>query len=403
VRPPLSATRLPREIWVLVGAGFIIAVGYGIIAPVLPRFAQSFDVGATAAAAVVSAFALARLVFAPAGGFLTTRLGERRVYVAGVFIVALSTGAVAFASSYPQLLVFRGLGGIGSVMFTVASATLVIRIAPPLARGKATAMMGSAMLFGGIAGPVVGTALSGLGMRAPFAIYMVALLIAASLVMVLLPEVPKPDGTRQVQAAPMAFGEAAQDNAFRASLVTGFVSGWANLGIRMAIVPLLAVTLAGAGDWSAGAALTAFAVGNAAALVFAGSLSDRIGRKPPIVFGLTITGLATAVAGFVGGVWLFIGLCAIAGAGAGVFGPAQQAVVADVVGNERSGGKVTAGFQMAADLGSILGPLAAGAMVDHGGYEVAFGLAGLLCLLSAAQWLPARESNPGVLGLISDK
>ena len=118
--PP--AERIPREIWVLIGAAFIIAVGFGLITPVLPQFARSFDVGVTAASVVVSAFAFFRLVFAPVGGRLVTRLGERPVYLAGLIIVAASTGVTAFAQSYGQLLLFRSLGGIGSTMFTVSSA-----------------------------------------------------------------------------------------------------------------------------------------------------------------------------------------------------------------------------------------------------------------------------------------
>src|SRR5699024_4243633 len=46
--------RLPKEIYVLVAAAFIVALGYGIIAPVLPQFAASFDFGVTAATIVVS-------------------------------------------------------------------------------------------------------------------------------------------------------------------------------------------------------------------------------------------------------------------------------------------------------------------------------------------------------------
>ena len=51
----------------------------------------------TAASAIVTVFALARMVFAPGGGWLIQRFGERRTYLAGLLIVALSTGDVAFA------------------------------------------------------------------------------------------------------------------------------------------------------------------------------------------------------------------------------------------------------------------------------------------------------------------
>ncbi|BAS09510.1 major facilitator superfamily protein [Arthrobacter sp. Hiyo4] len=59
---------LPRDIKVMLAAAFLIALGFGLVAPVLPQFATTFDVGATAAAVIVSIFAFMRLVFAPAGG-----------------------------------------------------------------------------------------------------------------------------------------------------------------------------------------------------------------------------------------------------------------------------------------------------------------------------------------------
>ena len=59
---------LPWEVWALLAGSFLVAAGYGIVAPALPVFAQSFGVGVTAAAAVVSALPVMRLVFAPVVG-----------------------------------------------------------------------------------------------------------------------------------------------------------------------------------------------------------------------------------------------------------------------------------------------------------------------------------------------
>ena len=160
---PAERIRIPREIWVLVAAAFVIALGFGLITPVLPQFAQSFGVGATASSVVVSAFAFFRLVFAPVCGRLIAVLGERPVYLIGLLVVAVSTGATAFAGSYWQLLVFRGLGGIGSTMFTVSAVALLVRLAPATIRGRVASAYGSAFLLGGIGGPVVGGALGGLG------------------------------------------------------------------------------------------------------------------------------------------------------------------------------------------------------------------------------------------------
>ncbi|MNL73169.1 Multidrug resistance protein MdtG [compost metagenome] len=81
----------------------------------------------------------------------------------------------------------------------------------------------------------------------------------------------------------------------------------------------------------------------------------------------------------------------MAGFGSGLLGPAQQAAVADVIGRGRSGGKVLAIFQMAADTGAIVGPIVAGLLADRLGYGWAFGITGGVLLLTAAAWLPARE------------
>ena len=398
VMPP--GPRIPREIWVLIGAAFIIAVGFGLITPVLPQFARSFDVGVTGASIVVSAFAFFRLVFAPVGGRLVTLLGERPVYLAGLVIVAVSTGVTAFAQSYEQLIVFRSLGGIGSTMFTVSSAALIIRLAPPTIRGRVSSVFASAFLLGGVVGPLIGGLLGGFGLRVPFIVYAIALLIAAAVVATFLSGARLEEMRAASTVPAMTFREALRDSAFRSALVSGMANGWSNFGVRMAIIPLfVAAVVMGTAQESrsaqlAGFAIATFAAGNALALTFSGRLADSVGRKPPAMAGLLVSGLATVVLGFVGSIWLILVLCLVAGAGAGILNPAQQATIADVVGNERSGGGVLAGFQMATDLGTILGPVLVGVLIDRWGYAQGFAVTGVVLLLAALAWLPARESLP---------
>lgn len=396
--PPQAGTRshgravLPRDIKVMLVAAFLIALGFGLVAPVLPQFATTFDVGATAAAVIVSIFAFMRLVFAPAGGALIVRLGERPVYVAGLLIVAASTAACAFAQDYWQLLIFRGLGGAGSVMFTVASMALVVRLAPPESRGRVSGAYASAFLIGNVCGPVVGGLLAGYGLRVPFLVYAAALVLAALVVQTQLSHVPaasRPDGST---APAMELRAALRDSAYRAGLLSSFANGWATFGVRMATVPLFAVAALNAGPESAGWALAVFAAANAVALTFSGKLADSLGRKPLMISGLLVTGTATAAIGFTHDLVWFLAATAVAGIGSGLLGPAQQAVMADVVGNERSGGRVLAIFQMTADSGAIIGPVLAGLLADRLGYGWAFGVTGGVLVAAAAGWMLARET-----------
>ncbi|KGN34162.1 MFS transporter permease [Knoellia sinensis KCTC 19936] len=391
---PVERARIPREIWVLVASAFVIALGFGLITPVLPQFAQSFGVGATASAIVVSAFAFFRLIFAPAGGSLIVRLGERPIYLAGLLIVAASTAATAFASTYWQLLVFRGLGGIGSVMFTVSATALVVRLAPPEIRGRVSSAYGSAFLIGGIGGPAVGGALGGLGLRVPFLVYAAALVLAAALVALFISK----DALRPAPDAPvlpvMTAREGWKDSAYRAGLASGFANGWANFGVRNAILPLFVAANIGKEPWLAGAVLAIYAGANAVGMNVAGRLSDRVGRRPFIIGGLAVAGVATAATGLATTLSVLVVLSVIAGLGSGALNPAQQASMADVVGRDRNGGPALAAFQMSADAGAIVGPIIAGALVDSGSFAIAFGVTGLLSLLATIPWSKARETLP---------
>ncbi|MEE2524037.1 MFS transporter [Pseudarthrobacter sp. J47] len=372
-------------------AAFLIALGFGLVAPVLPQFATTFDVGATAAAVIVSIFAFMRLVFAPAGGALIGRWGERPVYVTGLLIVAVSTAACAFAQNYWQLLVFRGLGGIGSVMFTVASMALVIRLAPPQSRGRVSGAYAGAFLIGNVCGPVLGGLLAGFGLRVPFLAYAAALVLAAVVVQTMLSHVPAAHRAKDSGPAEMLLSEGLANGTYRAVLASSFANGWATFGVRMATVPLFAAAALNAGPAAAGTALAVFAGGNAAALTFSGRLADTWGRKPMMLAGLFVTGVSTGLIGLTHDLWWFLAASAVAGLGAGMLGPAQQAAVADIIGRERSGGRVLAVYQMMADVGAIAGPILVGVIADQWGYGWAFGVTGLVLVLAGTAWAAVRE------------
>ena len=384
--------RIPREIWVLIAAAFVIAIGFGLITPVLPSVARSFDVGVTASSIIVSAFAFFRLVFAPAGGRLIAKFGERPIYITGLLIVAISTGATAFAQSYWQVLLFRSLGGIGSTMFTVSAVALIVRLAPPTIRGRVSSAYGSAFLLGGIGGPVLGGLLGNLGLRIPFLVYAVALVIAAAIVAAMIRTEALRPAADAPQRAVFTVREALQDSAYRASMGSAVANGWANFGVRNAILPLFATAVILDEPWVAGAALAVFAAGNAVGLTFSGRRSDRIGRRPFIIGGLLVSGLATMITGWVGTLPLLILVSAVGGLGAGVLNPAQQASIADIVRQDRNGGPAIAAVQMSSDLGSIIGPIIAGVLVDEGSYGLAFAVTGLIGLLAVIPWLRARET-----------
>ena len=387
------APKIPKEIWVLVAAAFLIALGYGIIAPVIPQFASSFGVTMAAAAAVVSVFSAARLLGAPGAGRLVDKLGSRKVYITGLVIVAVSTGLVAVAQVYWHMLALRFIAGLGSTMFTISAQALIVKVAPPQIRGRASSTYATAFLLGNIVGPIIGAALSFMGMRWPFVIYGTAVALAAVVVWVALPN--SDTDVSMLKRPPMRLHEAFKNPSYQSLLASMFANGWVNMGVRVAILPLFAASVFTHGAAASGFALAAFAFGNAVTLQFSGRLADSIGRKPLILTGLAVTALSTGTLGFATAVWSLIALSVIAGVGGGLIVPSQQATLADIIGNDRSGGKALSVFQMCGDAGQVLGPIIIGAIAQSHGFPAAFMVCGVIAAGAFIVWATlGNETHP---------
>jgi MFS family permease len=179
---------------------------------------------------------------------------------------------------------------------------------------------------------------------------------------------------------------------YRAALAGNFAVGFSVLGVRSTVVPLLVVQgLHLAPGWI-GAAFVVAALVQAVLLLPAGKAVDEIGRRPMLLAGGAITAVSLVALAFVTGPVTLLLAMVLFAAGAAVLGVAPAAIVGDVV--EGKGGTAVAVWQMASDLGSVIGPLAAGLLVDHGSFTVALVVSGVmvaLCTLPGVR-VPARES-----------
>ncbi|WP_449281640.1 MFS transporter [Leucobacter sp.] len=390
-----SRPRLPFEVWALVAGGFTVALGYGVVAPAIPQFALEFGVSNFAASAIVSAFALMRLLSAPLAGWVVGRLGERRTYTLGILIVAVSTGAAALAADYTQFVVLRGAGGIGSTMFTVAATALLIKVSPPRARARVASLNAAGFLLGGLLGPVFGGIVASFGLRAPFVFYFVTLLAAAAVVAVSLrgsQAAARPNGDDAPGDEAMTLREAVRLPHFRSLLLSVFAFGWSSFGVRVSVIPIL-VAVAFQGDAALAAwVLAAYAAGNALLILPSGRWNDTVGRKPMLVLGTAVLALAYAALPASPSIGVVFAVMFAAGAGSALVNPGQQAVLADVLAQRRGGG-VVAAYSMTSDLGGVLGPLVAGAIVDLAGFGWAFGVTAALLVAALLAWLAVPDSR----------
>ena len=401
---------LPTEVLVLSIVSFCVALGFGIVGPAIPIFANEFGVSAFWASAVISVFALMRLVGALPAGWAVDRVGERVVLASGLVIVALSSAVAGLSTTYTQLLVLRGIGGLGSAMFTVSSLALLLRLVGPEQRGRAANAFQSGFLIGAVVSPAIGGLVLGISIRLPFFLYAATLSVAAVVVIVMLAKtelqarIVKVDGAAPTSGTSWSLlVQALRNRSYATALAVNLGNGFASFGLRSAIIPLFVVNdlllnKAWAGWGAFASALVQFPF-----LVRAGRLSDTRGRRPALMIGTGVTCLGFLALGITGSWWAYLVAMGILGAGASYLGAGPSAVVGDVTGGRREG-PVVATFQMMSDVGAVTGPLVAGLIVDRtGSYAVGFligaGVLALTFLLSAT--MPETLRKGAALGTVS--
>ena len=375
-------TSLPRDVLVLGLIAFCVAVGFGVLVPVLPVFARSFGVGNTEVGAVISVFALMRLAVSPFCGRLIGLLGERTVLATGIYIVAASSGLAGAAQTYPQLLVLRGVGGIGSAMFTVSAMSLLLGSVAPQLRGRAAGFFQGGFLLGGMTGPAIGGLLALVSIRAPFFFYAGTLAVAGTVGLLLLSRAGQGDGAAAGPAAPaVPFRTVVADPRFQAACLTNLAQGWTSFGVRSALIPVLVVEVLHHSTTWTGIAFACAAITQTITLAPAGKFVDTVGRRPAMIGGGLLAGCAIMVVPFAPNLpVLIVALCAY-GIAAAFLGTAPAASVGDATGGAR--GTPVAVFSMFSDVGAIVGPIVAGVLADRLSYPWAFGLGAALLILAA--------------------
>lgn len=390
---PDASERLPRDVIVLGVIAFFVMVGFGVVIPVLPVYVRSFGVGYVEVGAVVSAFALVRLIASPFCGWLINRGGERTILAIGIGIVAVSSGLVGIAETYPQVLILRGIGGVGSAMFSISAMTLLLGTTAPAMRGRAMGFYQGGFLIGGMAGPALGGILAVISLQAPFFFYAGTLVVAGLVGLVLLQ--PK---TLDVPSGPVAevvpFRHVIRDSRFIAACLANLAQGWSSFGVRSALVPVLVVEILHRPPVWTGIAFAVAAVAQTIALAPAGRFVDKVGRRPAIVGAYAVGALGMLAIPFAPNIWILMAVLSVYGVAAAFMGTAPAAAVGDAAGAR--GGQPVAVFSAFSDVGAIIGPLVAGALVDAVSFPAAFGTAVVLMFVASAYALRMPSERAAV-------
>jgi len=167
---------------------FIDLVGFGIVIPVLPRYAEHFGATTMQIGWLVGIFSLMQFFGAPLWGGLSDRIGRRPVLVVSVLGNAFGFFLMGYAGGVAMLIIARAISGISGGNISTAQA-YIADITKPEERSKAMGLIGAAFGLGFIFGPAIGGWTSShYGFAAPM--FLAAWLAVANAVLIvcILPE-----------------------------------------------------------------------------------------------------------------------------------------------------------------------------------------------------------------------
>ncbi|MCG3133321.1 MAG: Tetracycline resistance protein, class C [Planctomycetes bacterium] len=141
---------------------FIDLVGFGIVLPLLPRYAERYGVSGFEQGALLASFSAMQFLFAPLWGRLSDRIGRRPVLMTGLLGSILAYTWFAFADGYSALLLSRIAAGIFGATIGTAQA-YIADVTDDKDRGRGMALIGAAFGIGFTVGPAIGGIAAGSG------------------------------------------------------------------------------------------------------------------------------------------------------------------------------------------------------------------------------------------------
>lgn len=145
---------------------FVDLLGFSLILPLLPYYAQTFGADAFVTGLLVASYAVAQLIGAPLLGRLSDRVGRRPVLLISIFGTFVGFLLLGFAGALWMLFVSRVVDGLTGGNLSVAQA-YISDVTNQKNRAKALGLIGAAFGLGFIIGPAVGGALSVYGYAVP--------------------------------------------------------------------------------------------------------------------------------------------------------------------------------------------------------------------------------------------
>src|SRR5512144_1409996 len=145
---------MTRPLLVIFLTIFVNLVGFGIIVPLLPFYAETFHASPLVIGLLFAVFSLCQLIAAPALGDLSDRWGRRPILIFSLLGTVVSFVMLALAHSIVMLFLARIVDGLSGGNISTARA-YVADVTEPKDRSRAYGLIGAAFGLGFLMGPAL--------------------------------------------------------------------------------------------------------------------------------------------------------------------------------------------------------------------------------------------------------
>jgi multidrug resistance protein len=380
-------TPMPAGYWIIWTTVALDLVGFGIVVPILGRYAERFGANGLQVGLMFASFSVAQMVFAPILGRISDKVGRKPVIVFSLIGTAVGSFVTGAAGALWVLFLGRILDGASGASVAVAQGA-VADIAPPEQRARLMGMLGAAFGVGFVVGPALGGLAALGGPHVPFYLAGSIAAINAIAAIIRLPET-KPDTSHITEKHQRG---TALSPALKRFALVGFLSmlGFAGFEATFSIwgEKQFGFTEGSASIVFVFVGVTLVAVQGG----LIGPLTQRLGSRKLLRIGLSLVAVGLLLLG-ISNTWplLFIALFLLS-LGQGMSGPSGSALVAELAPVERRGEAI--GYQQStAAFGRVAGPVMAGALFDHVGISAPFFVSGVLILCAVGSvWSITRSA-----------
>jgi multidrug resistance protein len=385
------------------GAGFFLSplgivfttvvidlVGFGIVLPILPLWAETFGASPVQIGLITASYAVMQLLFAPVWGRLSDRHGRRPIILISLAGSAVSALMIGVAGTLVILWIARVLQGIAGASYAAAQA-YVADVTTKEERARGMGMIGAAFGLGFILGPAFGAIFSAVDQRLPF--FVAAGLAALNWLIAYrrLPESRKPGAAEAPTPRLVALRRSLSSRELAPLVWMSFVATFAFVGMESTFALFGEHRF----DYDAVQMGLLFTyIGVLAALgqgVLVGRFVRRWGEGRVLIAGLFGTAAGLAVTAIAHELWvLLIGLMLLSIASGLVF--ATTTALISLAAHEREQGVVLGLNASVGSAARIAGPVVATLLFQHAGVAVPLVVGAVLFALCAAAAIRVRTS-----------